>query len=200
MVTGPQQRTLRDGTVLHAFEGGWGMYMRGGKVGGEPFRFRVDLEYAAPTLELNQTGFLQNQNFARVLAFATFVKTGMKGLFSELYASIGTAHNASTDGRGIYRGGGAWINVESVMSTFDFIGCNADVEFAHYDIKEIRRTGIPFGRGGGFFFDCYFDSDGTRVLSVSGNVAVGAQGDELDAIAPGAKRDHALRHVLIIRR
>ncbi len=174
MVTGPKERTLRDGTLLRAFDNGWGFYMRGGKVGGEPFRFRVDLEYAAPTLELNQTGFLQNQNFARAQAWAMWVKTGMSGLLSELYASIGTGHNVSTDGRDVYRGGGAWINAEAVLSTFDFIGCNLAAEAARYDIREVARTGIPFGRGGAVYVDCYFQTDGNRTLQLTGNMAYGA--------------------------
>ncbi len=173
LVTGPRERILRDSTPLRAFDGGWGFYSRGGKVGGEPFRFRVDLEYASPTLELNDSGFQQNQNFARAMASVTWVQTGRTGLFSELYVSTGTAHNVSTEGRGTYRGGGAWVNVETVLSTFDFVGCNADLELARYDIREIKRTGIPFGRGSSFFFDCYFETDGTRVVQLTGDLAYG---------------------------
>lgn len=173
LVTGPKQRTLRDGTELPAYTGGWGFYTRGGKLGGEPFRVRLDLEYASPTLELNQTGYLQNQNFARAQASVGLVKTGRDGLFSELFVFAGSAHNVSTDGRDIYRGGGVWLSVETVLSSFDFVGCSANGEAARYDIKEVGRTGIPMGRGGGFYFSCFFETDGARVLQLSGELAYG---------------------------
>ena len=173
VVTGPAERTLRDGVLLRAYDMGWGFYARGGKVGGEPFRFRVDVEYASPTLELNQIGYLQNQNFMRGQVYASWVKTGREGLFSELYLTLGTNHYASTDGRDVYRGGGVWLNLESMLSTFDFVGCNADIELPRYDIREVGSTGIPFGRGPAFYFDCYAETDATRTVQVVGDLSYG---------------------------
>lgn len=173
VVTGPKERTLRDGTRLRAFDGGWGVYTRAGKLGGEPFRARLDAEWASPTLELNQTGYLQNQNFGRVQGSVGIVQTGKPGFFSERYYFLGTAHNVSTDGRAVYRGGGTYVNLETVTSTFDFVGVSADVEYPRYDIREVGSTGIPMGRGGGAYFDVYFETDGARVVSLSGDVAYG---------------------------
>lgn len=173
MVTGPKQRTLRDGTALPAFTGGWGFYTRAGKVGGAPLRARVDVEWASPTLELNQTGFLSTQNFARAQAFAGYVSTGRKGLVSELYVFAGTAHSLSTEGRSTYRGGGVWLTVETVLESFDFVGCSLNGEAPRYDIREVGKTGVPMGRHGGIFLSCYFDTDGTRPLQFSGGLAAG---------------------------
>ncbi len=173
MVTGPAERTLRDGTRLKAFDGGWGFYSRAGKLGGEPWRVRLDVEWASPTLELNQTGYLQNQNFGRANGSVGIVQTGKPGFFAERYYFLGTAHNVSTDGRNVYRGGGIFVNLETVTSTFDFVGLSLDYEFPRYDIREIGRTGIPFGRGGGFYADVYFESDSNRPLMLFGDVAYG---------------------------
>lgn len=184
IVTGPRYRTLRDGTQLRPYTGGWGFYSRAGKVGGEPLRVRLDVEYSSPTLELNDMGFMQNQNYAGGQASVGWVQTGRAGFFRELFLFTGATASVSTDGRNIYRGGGGWLVFETVLSSFDFVGCSLNGDAPRYDIREVDHTGIPMGRGGGLYFGCYFETDGARMLGANGGFTYGGH-FPVGAVYPG---------------
>jgi len=173
VVGGSPRRTLRDGTLLHPRDRGYGTYVTAGKLGGEPLRFDLRYEYETPRLELNATGFQPNQNVQSVRANLGYVRPAGFGRLHNFYSNLTVAKSWSTDGRNIDRGYGIGLGANAVLPGFHSVGVNVSYDDPRFDIREVSTTGIPFQRQPVVFFGPYGQTDTNRMFSVNGSFGIG---------------------------
>ncbi|MDY7226395.1 DUF5916 domain-containing protein [Hyalangium rubrum] len=170
---GPPERTKADGTVLRRGSTGYGGYLRAGKFGGDGFRWDVSYDFSSPTLDLNATGFQQTQNVHSPYAWLHYTRPNGAGPFKGVEVNLGGGSNWTTDGRGVNRG--SWFNFNAAVDlpSFDMVGVETGANLGGYDVRELDGTGIPLEREHSSFFVFFWETNGKRMLSLSGFAALG---------------------------
>lgn len=171
VVRGPRDRTLTDGTLLHPGSLGLGGYFVAGKLGGEPFRYDVGYEYESPRLDLNAMGFLPRQNRHRVTAAVKLFKTRWRAL-QNASLSLRVAKQWTADGRGVDNGRFIGLNGNAIFPGYHVVGCEIGVDDAEFDSRDVG-TGLPIHRRPTNYGTCYTETDPSRVISLTGQFAVG---------------------------
>jgi hypothetical protein len=172
-VGGPPARTLPDGVVLARGAGGWGGFVQGGKLGGEPFRFDLAYSYLSPTLELNPVGFLPTQNLQQAQAFLRWVRPhGWAGLHGA-EVRLGGVGRFTTDGRGLRRGMNVNLRAGVTLPGFQEVGFELGVEQAKMDVREITGSGVPLEKAGAQYLVLFGTTDASRALVLSGDLIGG---------------------------
>ncbi len=172
-VAGPPERTLADGTVLRRGTSGLGGYIRGGRLGGEGFKWDLGYDFSTPTLDLNATGFQRTQNEHAPRASLRYHRPNGMGPFKAVYANLGGGSQFSSDGRGLHRGSWANFNASAQLPSFDVLGVELGVNTAGWDIRELDGTGVPLERRGNGFLALFGETNGNPPVSVSGFVVAG---------------------------
>jgi hypothetical protein len=170
---GPPSTRLEDGTRLEHGDLGWGAFVSAGRSGGEPWRFDVTWEYESPTLQLNSTGYQRTQNEQAALATLRYVRPTGGGPFHSWQVGLTTDLRFTTDGRGLRRAGVLRATTEAQLRSFQWLGCNANVNLAAWDVREITETGIAYARPSAWGADCWFSTDPAKTLFVEGSAGVG---------------------------
>ena len=209
-VTGgqPEGTLLRDGTLLRPGDAGFGMYARGGKLGGEPWRLALAYEYASPRLDLNATGFQPLQNFQEGSAHLQYGRGSDWGIFHELWMGVKGVADWSADGRGTGLRQALSLTVEGVLPGFSQFACESGGERGRKDLREIPQRGIPFQRPSFLYAFCELETDGTRLFALStsgyvdhsfasgpspGRVGKSVSADVTWRPSPGSRRSWASR-------
>ena len=160
-----EPRVLRDGTRIAPGDLGLGTYLRAGKLGGEPLRAFLHVDYSSPRLELNHGGFIGTQNDMLVWAEVQFVRSQW-GASREAWAGLWGVSEWTTDGRGIprYRGVGAYAEATFPALWFTKVGGNISFDDGMYDVREIPEEGIPYRKAPSVFVGAAFKTDITKPL------------------------------------
>ncbi len=166
----PKGRVLRDGTTLKPGDLGLGTYFRGGKLGGEPFRFDLWYQYASPKLNLNATGFQQSQNQQVIGANLHFVRPTGIGELHNFSVDLSANSSFTTDGRWINRANYASIGAYAQLPSYEYIQAFLQWEAPKFDVREISSTGVPFERRPDFALVLIGGTDPNRKLSINGDV------------------------------
>ncbi len=165
-VGGPPEGTvLRDGTVVHPGELGYGFNFRAGKLGGEPFRFDVNGTYLSPTFDLNQTGFQQLSNYQWYDVNLHWVRPSGFGPFHS--ASVDytfDAFNWSTDGKFTPRGNNHSVTAQLQLPSYDTLLFQVGLEQPQYDLREIPGADVAFERPSDAFVAAGVETDSNRPL------------------------------------
>ncbi len=174
VVGGPRDGTLlRDGTVLGPGDTGVGLYVSGGKLGGEPFRFDMSYEYASPRLNLNATGFQPRQNEQVAQAGFQFVRPSGWGPLHDFSASVRATGSWSTEGRGIQLYNKLTTGARATLPGFHTAECELSLLFGRSDLREIAGTGIAYERPPFGSAACAVSTDPNRALSVMADAYFG---------------------------
>jgi len=169
-VKGPPSRLLRDGTELKRGGLGFGTFLKGGKLGGEPFRFELNYNHARPTLELNPTGFLALQNLQGVSATARFLRTSAFGPFLNFNTFATVQGKWSTDGRGTPRGKSFAYGAEATLPGFHLLGFELGAYDLGLELREIPAAGIGVERRANSYLLAFGNTDSSKPLSVNGTL------------------------------
>ncbi len=172
-IAGPEARKLKDGTVIRPGTVGYGAYLTGGKLGGEPFRFDLRYEFASPKLDLNATGFQPNQNVHTITSGLGFVRPSGLGLLKSFTSRLQIAKSWSSDGRWVERGFNVGAAANAVLPGFHSIGLSSTFNVPQFDIREVGFTGIPYQRPTVTFFSINGQSDPNRAISVNAFFGLG---------------------------
>ncbi|AGC47421.1 hypothetical protein MYSTI_06148 [Myxococcus stipitatus DSM 14675] len=156
---------LRDGTRLRPGDMGFGAYLRGGKLGGEPWRATLTYEYESPTLELNASGFQPLQNQQKVSAHVQYGRGSRWGPFHELWLGVRGQGAWSTDSRGLPLSRGVDLTLEGVLPDFSTVTCEVGVETGRRDLREIPERGLAYELPSFRFATCALETDPLRPLS-----------------------------------
>ena len=167
-IAGSPSRVLKDGTVLHPGDFGFGSYLAGGKLGGEPLRFELRYEFASPKLDLNATGFQPNQNIHELRTTLSFVRPSGFGPLRSFDSYLALEKGWSSDKRFVDRGLTLSAGANAILRSFHSIGWNASFEVPQFDIREVGSTGIPYQRPNVVSFSLLGESDANRAISVGG--------------------------------
>ncbi len=167
---GPNATLLKDGTLLRPDDFGYGGYLRIAKMGGEPFRFNINVDYASPNLELNKTGYMATQNLMHASTNLYLVRPNGLGPLLDFTWRVGAQSSWTTDGRYLNLNNGVSTDVSVVLPGYHRIGCFASGLSTQLDVREVGSTGIPFERHPTVAFGCVVDTDPSRAFSVSGYV------------------------------
>jgi hypothetical protein len=162
-------RTLRDGTVLLPGDTGFGTYMRAGKLGGEPFRFDLNYDFATPKLDMNAVGFQPFQNSQGFGMDARVLQTTGIGKLHKLGADLNANLNYTTDGH--FRPHQHNVNVDAYaqLPGFQTVQLALGFEQPGYDVREINKAGVPYQRRGDVFVDVNGNTDLNKPLSINGD-------------------------------
>lgn len=172
-IAGSPARVLRDGTIVRPGDLGYGAYLTGGKLGGEPVRFDLRYEFASPRLDLNATGFQPNQNIHSVRGNLGFVRPTGFGKLRSFFSNLSIVKSWSSDGRFVDRGFNVSANANAVVAGFHTIGLTASFDVPQFDIREVGRTGIPYQRPNAAFFNMSGQTDPNRAVALNGFVGLG---------------------------
>jgi hypothetical protein len=155
---------LRDGTEIAPGDVGWGTYLRGGKLGGEPFRIFLQYEYASPRFELNHTGFLESQNEQSLSGEARYIHSARLGPFQDAAAAIQASAGWTTDGRWLNRANEAGFLTEALLPEIAYMGIGLDCKYEDdaYDIREIAEMNIPYRKAPSVYCGFYVQTDTTQ--------------------------------------
>jgi hypothetical protein len=164
---GPPERVLYDGTLLRPGDSGAGFYAWVKRQGGEPWRFDLGYQYAAPRLELNPSGFQQTQNLHGPSLVLGFVRPGGGGPFHSYSVKLRGESFFTTDGRNLNRGNAIGVWGEVLLRSFVGIGCDATYRDPHYDVREIYYTGVPYERSPYLVASCWASTDQSKALAGS---------------------------------
>ena len=170
---GPPVRTLPDGVEIARGDLGVGALAAAGRQGGEPWRYELQWEYQSPKLDLNAAGYLRTQNEQLGRALVRYVRPSGGGPFHSYALQAGAEGRWTTDGRGLRRGGQAWLLSEFQLRSFVWFGCNAVFDAERWDVREIDGSGVPLQRPGDGYGECWVSSDASRPVFVEGGVGAG---------------------------
>jgi hypothetical protein len=173
VVGGPPERTLRDGTVLHRGDTGFGGYVRAGRFGGEGFRWDVGYDFSTPTLDLNASGFQRTQNEHSPRLSLHYERPNGVGPFKSLFANFSGGSQWTADGRGLNRGSWLNLNASVQLPSFDSIGVETGVNLGGWDVRELRGTGVPLENTNSAFVVLFADTNANRMTSAGGYAALG---------------------------
>ncbi|RKG75476.1 carbohydrate binding family 9 domain-containing protein [Corallococcus terminator] len=163
---GPEGLLLRDGTLLRPGDLGFGAYLRGGKLGGEPWRTTLTYEYESPTLDLNASGFQPLQNQQKVSAHVQYGRGSRWGIFPELWLGVRVQGGWSTDARGLPLSRGLDLTLEGVLPDFSTLFCDAGVETDRRDLREIPGRGLAYELPDFGYLTCGLETDPLRPLAL----------------------------------
>jgi hypothetical protein len=163
---GPPSTRLEDGTAIARGDWGWGAFLSAGRMGGEPWRFDVGWEYQSPTLQLNAAGYQRTQNEQALHATLRWVRPSGGGPFHKWEVSAGGDLRLTTDGRGLVRGATVRASAEAQLRSFQWLGCDANLDLAAWDVREIAQSGIAYGRPEAWGAGCWVSSDPAKALIV----------------------------------
>ncbi len=174
-------RVLPDGTAISRGDLGAGATVAVGRQGGEPWRGEVQWEYQSPKLELNAAGYLRTQNEQVGRALLRYVRPSGGGPFHSYGLQAGTESRWTTDERALRRGGQAWLLSEFQLRSFVWFGCNAVVDAARWDVREIDQSDVSaevarplaLERPADVYGECWTSSDTSRPVFVEGGAGAG---------------------------
>jgi hypothetical protein len=167
---------LDDGTVLERGDLGWGAFASAGRKAGDGLWFDVKWEYESPHLELNASGFQPTQNRQAARANLAFVRPKGGGPFLDWKVGVGGEAAFTTDGRGLHRGREAWTWAEGQLRSFHVLGCEGRLALPTWDVREIRQSGIAYGRPGGWSADCWIATRQSAPFWIQGTAGYRANG------------------------
>ncbi|HSN91107.1 MAG TPA: DUF5916 domain-containing protein [Anaeromyxobacteraceae bacterium] len=171
-VTGSQVRgdpsILLDGTPLERGDLGFGAFASAGRKAGDGFWFDVNWEYESPRLELNALGFQPTQNRQAARANVSFVRPRGGGPFLDWDVGVGGQAAFTTDGRGLHRALEVWAWAEGHLTSFQKLGCDGKLSLPTWDVREIRGSGIAYGRPLGWSADCWVSTKQSAPIWVQG--------------------------------
>ena len=174
VVGGPGEGSLlRDGTRLRSGDVGGGLYVKGGKLGGEPWRFTLAYEYTSPQLELNRTGFQRTQNEQLARGRLGLVLLSGLGPLLELSSTLGVTGRWSTEGRSTSRGDTLSWETDAVLPGFHTVGFAATHAFNLFELGEIPEEGIAFERPDSTQVEVWGSTDINLPLAVSATAYAG---------------------------
>ncbi|HVG59548.1 MAG TPA: DUF5916 domain-containing protein [Hyalangium sp.] len=165
-------RLLADGTLLRPGDLGFGGYVRGGKLGGEPWRFSLAYEYSTPRLNLNPTGFQVTQNQQVATADLSFVRPSGLAFFDDFSTQLTTIGRWTTDGRGIPRDHEIILGSGGLLPGGHELFCSLGYVFSRGDVREISGTGIPFRWPAFSYTECSGETDARKPLALGGYLFV----------------------------
>ena len=171
-IGGPASDPLRDGTVMHPGDLGYGGYFAAGRFGGEGIRADVTYRYASPRLDLNAMGFLQSQNQQALVADLKYYRNTGIGSLHEVLVALSASTWWSTDGRSTPRGNYAFLDTDVILPGYQKVGLTVNLEVPRYDVREINGYGVPFERRGDVGLTLYGNTDPNRPVSLAGDVYV----------------------------
>jgi hypothetical protein len=172
-VGGAEERVLLDGTVLERGDLGLGAYARAGKYGGEPWRAELGYDYAAPTLELNATGFQRDQNRHYATAMLGWVRPGGLGPLHSFSSSLRGNLAISADGRDLVRERGLGANLNALLPGYHTASVQLMANFGGHDLRELRGSGASYLTGPTQYGRLTVSTDTSRVISASTVTALG---------------------------
>jgi uncharacterized protein DUF5916 len=170
---GPPSRVLPDGIVISRGDMGWGAYAAAGKQGGEPWRGSLEWEYESPRLELNALGYQKTQNEQVLRGVAQYVRPNGGGPFHSWEVGAGASARLTTDGRDIDRGRALWAWFSAQLRSFHSLGCNAELDPAAYDVREVSQAYLAYGRPPFANGSCWILTDRAKPLWAQGTVGYG---------------------------
>ena len=172
VVGGLPERTLRDGTVLRRGDTGFGGYLRGGKFGGEGFRWDMGYDFSTPTLDLNASGFQRTQNEHAPRLSLRYVRPNGMGPFKSLATYFNGGSTWTTDGRNLNRG--SWFNLNNSVQlpSFDLVGAEVGANLGGWNVRELSGTGVPLENADSAFVALFAETNENRMASAGGFVAV----------------------------
>ncbi|MBN1204939.1 MAG: carbohydrate binding family 9 domain-containing protein [Myxococcaceae bacterium] len=174
---------LLDGTRLRRGDTGFGAYVHGGKLGGEPWRLELTYAYASPRLELNTVGFqpLQNVQYAR--AHLKLVRTS-SGVLQE--GTLGLSGDArwSADGRGLSLARDVSLTGSAVFADNTTLECDVGFDWGRADLREVRESGVAVERPPFALLGCFLATDPSLPFAVE----VSGYGDTFVGVPVAMKR------------
>ncbi|MFL5352801.1 DUF5916 domain-containing protein [Archangium sp.] len=183
VVGGLPELTLRDGTVLHRGDTGFGGFLRAGKYGGEGFRWDMSYDFTSPRLDLNPSGFLPSQNQHAPRAWLHYQRPNGMGPFKSVFANLGGGTQWTTDGRGVNRGSWANFNASVQLPSFDVLAIETGVNVGGWDVRQLKGSGVPLENEQSAFFVIGGDTNPNRPVAAGGFAAV-AYHPEMGPVAP----------------
>ncbi|MFY0528779.1 DUF5916 domain-containing protein [Archangium gephyra] len=162
---GPREGALlEDGTLLRPGDLGFGAFVRGGKIGGEPWRLDISYGYTSPRLDLNPAGYQPFQNEQTLTVHPKYFRTKWGSLLSvELGAKA--VGRWSTDSRRMGLEQRYSLTANLVSPGFHTFGCQAGGSLRRRDLREISQSGVAFERPTYYFVDCQVETNPSRPLS-----------------------------------
>ncbi|QRO01825.1 carbohydrate binding family 9 domain-containing protein [Archangium violaceum] len=163
---GPSEGVLlRDGTRLRSGDMGFGTWLKGGKLGGEPWRLTLSYQHASPKLDLTAAGYQPVQNEQEAKAHVEYGYSSGWGPFAELWTGVLASGRWSTDGRGIGLNQSTVLTADGVLPDLSSFYFELGLERGRLDLREIDGAGIAFQRPSFVFGIFQFETDPTKPLS-----------------------------------
>lgn len=163
---------LDDGTTLVDGSLGLGGFVQAGRLGGEGIRAWAMYEHAAPTLALDQTGYLEANNQQRGTVRLGW--TDESSLFFP-YAVVLEGRTVWTaDARGLALAHELEAFAEFTFESYDFLSLGSTLVAGRVDQRELAGSGLALQRADTWRSWFLFESDPGRFWAVelSGSVAV----------------------------
>lgn len=166
-VTGgdPEGTLLRDGTLLRSGDVGFGTYLRGGKLGGQPWRTTLTYQYASPRLDLSPAGFQPVQNEQQGSVHVQYGHGDGWGPFAELWLGVLGAGNWSTDSRRLGLGNAVRFTANGALPDTSSFSCETGSELNRLDIREINGHGLAFERPTFIYALCNVETSKQQMLA-----------------------------------
>ena len=159
-------RKLSDGTEMRPGTTGAGFYFTAGKLGGEPFRLKVNGEYESPTLDVNPTGFQETQNQKLLETELAYLRS-REGPLRKVRLRLKGKTRFTTDGRETPRGKKLTLEGEAVFPGYHEGAFELALDKQEFDVREIRRSGIPFEKQNNVSGTLEFKSDKRKAVQAS---------------------------------
>jgi hypothetical protein len=171
-IGGPASDVLFDGTVMHPGDLGLGGYFIAGRLGGEGVRANVSYQGASPRLDLNAMGFQESQNRHAFGGNLRYFRSRGIGSLREIQANLAFQSFWTADGRWTPRGNYGFLDGWVTLPGFQVLGGFVALNVPRFDVREIRRYGVPLQRQNTASFTVYGNTDPNRPVVLSGNVYV----------------------------
>ena len=138
-IEGGPSRTVADGTRIGPGDNGLGLWLEGGKQGGEHFLFGARYEGYSPTLDLNDAGYLRRQNVHFAVASARLRSTKPVGITLEFDWETFGFYKWSWTGVTLDRavGSSIWVRWKNFWQSWSGVG----YVFSRFDNRETENPG-----------------------------------------------------------